>query len=201
MMEQLQDGTTKGNKRPSERLNIMKENFNQKLDEQDDTKFGNHDVTSQMSSINQSLLDGQPSNAISRSFVDLEQESSNNRDEAQDIKEAIIDLYLAIKIRSTEELDKINDGNLKTEKEKLIENVDSFQILEYIRSSIEIIMNLKIEDLERNDGGKTANKKKGESIQDNEDVKSISLSEFSKSNIGVETSISGISVESKNLIQ
>ncbi len=69
-------------------------------------------------------------------------------------------MYLAIKIRSTEELDKINDGNLKTEKEKLMDNVDSFQILEYIRSSIEIIMNLKIEDLERNGNkdGKTPNK-------------------------------------------
>jgi hypothetical protein len=30
----------------------------------------------------------------------------------KNIKEAIIDLYLAIKIRSTEELDRINDGNL-----------------------------------------------------------------------------------------
>jgi len=29
--------------------------------------------------------------------------------------------------------------------------VDCFQILEYIRSSIEIIMNLKIDDLEKND--------------------------------------------------
>lgn len=84
----------------------------------------------------------------------MDPESTENGHDATDIKEAIIDLYLAIKIRSTEELDKINDGNLKTEKEKLIENVDSFQILEYIRSSIEIIMNLKIEDLERNDTSK-----------------------------------------------
>ena len=84
----------------------------------------------------------------------MDPESTENGHDATDIKEAIIDLYLAIKIRSTEELDKINDGNLKTEKEKLIENVDSFQILEYIRSSIEIIMNLKIENLERNDTSK-----------------------------------------------
>ena len=84
----------------------------------------------------------------------MDPESTENGHDTTDIKEAIIDLYLAIKIRSTEELDKINDGNLKTEKEKLIENVDSFQILEYIRSSIEIIMNLKIEDLERNDTSK-----------------------------------------------
>lgn len=68
------------------------------------------------------------------------------------VKEAIVDLYLAIKIRSTEELDKINDENLQIEKKKLMRNADSFQILEYIRSSIEIIMNLKVEDLEKNDG-------------------------------------------------
>ena len=91
-----------------------------------------NDITSQMSSLNQSLLDGQPSNAISRSFVDLEQESNDAMMDAEgfesskDIKEAIIDLYLAIKIRSTEELDKINEGNLKDEKTKLLTTVDSF---------------------------------------------------------------------------
>ena len=37
------------------------------------------------------------------------------------VKEAIIDLYLAIKIRSTEELDAINDGNLQDEKKKLMQ--------------------------------------------------------------------------------
>jgi len=85
-----------------------------------------------MSSLNQSLLDGYPSNAISRSFVDLEQESADalldedGNETTKDIKEAIIDLYLAIKIRSTEELDKINEGNLKDEKTKLLTSVDSF---------------------------------------------------------------------------
>jgi len=76
------------------------------------------------------------------------------KENPKNIKEAIIDLYLAIKIRSTEELDRINDGNLQDEKTKLMDNFDCFQILEYIRSSIEIIMNLKIEDLEKNEGGK-----------------------------------------------
>ena len=64
-----------------------------------------------MSSINQSLLDNQPSNAISQSFVDLDEDGSQQIgpfDEAVNVyqlKQAIIDLYLAIKIRSTEELD------------------------------------------------------------------------------------------------
>ena len=82
----------------------------------------------------------------------------------RNLREAIIDLYLAIKIRSTEEvisyplasiliislvqLDKIDEDHLAKEKQKLLKQ-DGFQILEYIRSSIEIIMNLKIEDLEK----------------------------------------------------
>ena len=40
----------------------------------------------------------------------------------RNIKEAIIDLYLAIKIRSTDELDQINDDGLKDEKTKLMES-------------------------------------------------------------------------------
>lgn len=74
------------------------------------------------------------------------------------VKEAITDLYLAIKIRSCEELDRINEDNLKEEKHKMIQNQNCFQILEYIRSSIEIIMNLKIEDLEKNDNTKIKKK-------------------------------------------
>ena len=35
-----------------------------------------------------------------------------------------------------------------------MQNCDCFIVLEYIRSSIEIIMNLKIEDLENNDQNK-----------------------------------------------
>jgi hypothetical protein len=122
-------------------------------DNNDKTRF---DVTSQMSSINQSLLDDQPSIAISQAMIDIDRNSSSNMedDNSRSIKEAIIDLYLAIKIRSTEELDRINDGNLQNEKAKLMNNTDCFQILEYIRSSIEIIMNLKIEDLEKNDRAK-----------------------------------------------
>ena len=38
---------------------------------------------------------------------------------------------------------------MEQEKKKLVHKSDGFQILEYIRASIEIIMNLKVEDLER----------------------------------------------------
>ena len=64
--------------------------------------------------------------------------------------------------------------------------MDSFQILEYIRSSIEIIMNLKIEDLERNDGTENATGRKKNLLSDEQSE--------------TETNISRISIESKNLI-
>jgi hypothetical protein len=38
---------------------------------------------------------------------------------------------------------------LEKEKKKLLKKTDCFQVIEYIRASIEIIMNLKVEDLER----------------------------------------------------
>ena len=110
------------------------------------------------------------------------------KENPKNIKEAIIDLYLAIKIRSTEELDRINDGNLQDEKTKLMDNFDCFQILEYIRSSIEIIMNLKIEDLEKNEGGK-------------KNLISATNSQLTGDQLKDDTSIDGISIESKNLIQ
>jgi hypothetical protein len=55
-------------------------------------------------------------------MIDIERNSDSQIDaeNPRSIKEAIIDLYLAIKIRSTEELDQINDGNLQDEKSKLI---------------------------------------------------------------------------------
>ena len=93
-----------------------------------------------------------------------------------DIKEAIIDLYLAIKIRSTEELDAINDDALKSEKQKLMDDQDAFQVLEYIRSSIEIIMNLKIDDLEKGSARKSASEH-SQSMQ--QSMTSVSLANFS----------------------
>lgn len=64
------------------------------------------------------------------------------------MKDDIIELYLAIKIRSTEELDNITDEILEEEKIRL-ESTSGFAVLDYIKTSIEIIMSLKVEDLEK----------------------------------------------------
>ena len=71
-----------------------------------------------------------------------------DEDDVQELKEAIVELYLAIKIRSLDELNEITETKIDEEKNKL-DKVSGFQVLEYIRTSIEIIMNLKIEDLEQ----------------------------------------------------
>ena len=61
------------------------------------------------------------------------------------LEEAIIDLYLTIKIRKEE--DDVDDNTIKNEKEHLRE-VDSFVVLEYIRNSFEILVNMKEESKE-----------------------------------------------------
>ena len=56
--------------------------------------------------------------------------------------EAIIELYLNVKVRSNEEISTYDESMFDKEKEKLRE-VSPHVVLDYIRSSIEILMNLK----------------------------------------------------------
>lgn len=121
-----------------QRLERMeKQQINSDYDE-NEIRLHHQDITSQMSSINQSLLNEQQSDAVSQQFVDVDDSSDMTKDincaigqgvpamkrygpeTTSSIKDAIIDLYLAIKIRSTEELDRINEGNLNDEKDKLM---------------------------------------------------------------------------------
>ncbi|CDW74118.1 UNKNOWN [Stylonychia lemnae] len=64
------------------------------------------------------------------------------------LKDAIIDLYLNVKIRNSEDIDNYNQDMLKEEKEQL-KDIDPFIIIEYIKSSIEILLSLKLEEQER----------------------------------------------------
>ena len=65
--------------------------------------------------------------------------------EANCLKEAIIDLYLNVKIRSSDEITKYNEDILSNERDKL-QDIDSFLVLDYIRTSVEILLNMKEED-------------------------------------------------------
>lgn len=69
--------------------------------------------------------------------------------------EAIIDLYLQVKIRSNEEvsgfsfhilqIDNFNEDQFNKERDRLLK-FDSLTVLDYIRTSIEILMQMKLEE-------------------------------------------------------
>ena len=77
--------------------------------------------------------------------------------EQESIEDALIDLYLSVKIRSNEEvsqfkllivflqIDAYNEEVLQEERERL-KDTNPFTILEYIKTSIEILMNMKMEE-------------------------------------------------------
>lgn len=57
----------------------------------------------------------------------------------------MLELYLSVKIRSDEEIDNYNEEFFKDEKHQLRE-LDGFTLIDYIKTSIEILMNMKVEE-------------------------------------------------------
>ena len=86
----------------------------------------------------------------------FESQNMSNK-EQESIEDALIDLYLSVKIRSNEEvsqfkllivflqIDAYNEEVLQEERERL-KDTNPFTILEYIKTSIEILMNMKMEE-------------------------------------------------------
>ncbi len=79
-----------------------------------------------------------------------------NKKTGQSLQDAIIDLYLNVKVRSSDEvhfcmrrrqIEKFSEEQYHTEKSAL-NSTDSFVLLDYIRSSVEMIMTMKLEDLQ-----------------------------------------------------
>lgn len=68
------------------------------------------------------------------------------------LKEAILELYLSVKIRSDEEIDEYTEEQFKLEKKQMRE-VDGFTLIDHIKSSIEILMNMKIDEGQDAPGG------------------------------------------------
>ena len=63
----------------------------------------------------------------------------------KEIKETLIDLYLGIKIRKTNDIDNINDNYMKEEKNNL-NKLSIMDIINYISNSIEILSELKAQE-------------------------------------------------------
>ena len=61
------------------------------------------------------------------------------------LTEGVLELYLSVKIRSDEEIDNYNEELFKEEKRQL-RDVDGFALIDQIKSSIEVLMNMKVEE-------------------------------------------------------
>jgi hypothetical protein len=61
------------------------------------------------------------------------------------LREAVLELFLSVKIRPEEEIDGYNEGLFKHEKRELMD-VDGFSLIDQIIHNIEIRMNKKIEE-------------------------------------------------------
>lgn len=64
------------------------------------------------------------------------------------VRKAIIELYLNVKIRSQEEIQQMSDEAMEQEKINL-NCVDTLDIIDYIKSSVEILMHMRIDEFEQ----------------------------------------------------
>lgn len=63
----------------------------------------------------------------------------------QNLHQAIIELYLSVKVRNHHESDSLTESKVGEERSNLSE-VDSFTILDYIRNSFDILMSMKVDE-------------------------------------------------------
>ena len=94
-------------------------------------------------------------------FTHLRQDGVEVQENYITLKEAILELYLSVKIRSDEEIDNYTEEQFRIEKEQMKE-VYGFTLIDYIKSSIEILMNMKIEE---NDGSSSVEIKEKKKIK------------------------------------
>ena len=83
-----------------------------------------------------------------------------------------MELYLSVKIRSDDEIDCYTEEQFREEKKQMRE-VDGFTLVDYIKSSIEILMNMKIEDTNEEGGQKNKNPYRNHRGEDDEDYDPI----------------------------
>ena len=65
----------------------------------------------------------------------------------EDTINSLIDLYLGVKIRKNDEIMNYNNNLLRNERDELLnENHSAITLIDYIKNSIEILINLKNEE-------------------------------------------------------
>lgn len=73
----------------------------------------------------------------------LNESNDATSEEPASLTEAIVDLYLSVKIRKDDE--ELDESILIEEKENL-QSADPFVVLEYIRNSFDILLNMRMEE-------------------------------------------------------
>jgi hypothetical protein len=58
------------------------------------------------------------------------------------LREAVLELFLSVKIRSDDEIDAYNETFFKTEKLEM-KGTDGFALVDMIKNAIEVLMNMK----------------------------------------------------------
>ena len=65
------------------------------------------------------------------------------------MRQAVLELYLSVKIRSDEEIEHYEQQTFEKEKQEL-RNIDGFVLIDYIKQSIEMLMNMKMDENQAN---------------------------------------------------
>ena len=63
----------------------------------------------------------------------------------KNLREAVLELYLSVKIRSDDEIDDYGKDLFQREKEEL-KDVDGYKLVDQIKQSVEMLMNMKMDD-------------------------------------------------------
>ena len=63
------------------------------------------------------------------------------------VRKAILELYLNVKIRSQDDILGMTEDNMDKERKKL-NMVDTLDLIDYIKQSVEILMHMRIEEFE-----------------------------------------------------
>ena len=94
----------------------------------------------------------------------------------KEIKETLIDLYLGIKIRKTNDIDNITDDYMKEEKNNL-NKLSIMDIINYISNSIEILSELKAQEKYEQKVLEDEKREKYYNYEDKEDANGLKLYE------------------------
>jgi vacuolar-type H+-ATPase subunit I/STV1 len=79
-----------------------------------------------------------------KSYQQSKQSMYEESSKLNEVHQALIELYLDVKVRSNDEILALNDEKLEKEQSKLME-IETLALVEYIKSSIEILLNLKMD--------------------------------------------------------